>query len=241
MIPTHWFRRILLALLILEVGGGMLWFSAWLAPLPSDKQLYQTVGCLIFLGAFYASTPLTARFLAPIANTDPARLARLAQALAHLPDSHPVFLYDHKDQEANTLGLWPRHTRIYLTTGLLDHLSDEGLTGVLAHENAHARERHILALYAYACVFALGSHVLASSSFFFFGFLLFLAVRRYCEYRADAGAAAAVGRDAMLTGLHELAALYPPRPWQRWLSWLTAYPTLPMRMRALETGQIVLI
>jgi len=128
-----------------------------------------------------------------------------------------------------------------VTTGLLASMSDEGMRGVIAHENAHVHERHIFATFTYACCFAVSSHLLDNNNFFFAAFLLFLGIRRYCEYRADAGAAHAVGREVMLTALRELAALYPSKSWVRWFSFANAYPTLAMRMRAVETGRKALL
>lgn len=237
MIPSHWFRRIILIVFIMEVAGGILWVSARLAPDPATKPLAQALASMVFLFGFYASAPLSARFLAPVASRDVALQSRLARIVATLPETRPVFLYDHADKEANTVGLLPSHSRIYVTTGLLSHMSDEGVRGVIAHENAHIRERHIFATFTYACCFAVSSHLLDNNNLFFAAFLLFLLIRRYCEYRADAGGAAVVGREAMLTTLHELIALYPSKAWVRWLSFASAYPTLAMRMSALETGR----
>ena len=199
MIPSHWFRRIILLLFILEVGGGIVWVSGRLTSNPAATPMVQALGSLIFLFGFYASAPLSARFLAPKPSRDSALQERLARIVASLPDSRPVFLYDHADKEANTVGLLPGHSRIYVTTGLLTNMSDEGMRGVVAHENAHVRERHIFATFTYACCFAVSSHLLDSNNFFFAAFLVFLGVRRYCEYRADAGGAAVVGRATMLT------------------------------------------
>jgi len=240
MIPSHWFRRIILVVFIMEIAGGILWVSARLAPDPATKPLAQALASMIFLFGFYASAPLSARFLAPVASRDEALQNRLARIVATLPDTRPVFLYDHADKEANTVGLLPGHSRIYVTTGLLSRMSDEGIRGVIAHENAHIRERHIFATFTYACCFAVSSHLLDNNNLFFAAFLLFLLIRRYCEYRADAGGATVVGRETMLTTLRELAALYPSKAWVRWLSFASAYPILAMRMRALETGRMAL-
>lgn len=241
MIPSHWFRRIILIVFIMEVAGGILWVTGRLTTNPAAKPMAQALGSLIFLFGFYASAPLSARFLAPKPSRDSALQERLARIVATLPDSRPVFLYDHADKEANTVGLLPGHSRIYVTTGLLANMSDEGMRGVIAHENAHVRERHIFATFTYACCFAVSSHLLDNNNFFFAAFLVFLGVRRYCEYRADAGGAAVVGRATMLTTLRELAALYPSKAWMRWLSFASAYPTLAMRMRAVETGRKALV
>jgi hypothetical protein len=45
----------------------------------------------------------------------------------------------------------------------------------------------------------------------------------------------------MSTGLRELAILYPSAAWHRWLTIIMAYPTLPMRLRALETKRPALL
>ena len=241
MIPSHWFRRIVLVLFFMEVGGGILWVATRLAPDPAYKPFMQTVAGLIFLFGFYASAPLAARFLAPVASTDGPSQRRLAGVLASMPVGSPVYLYDHADRQANTVGLGLHHSRIYLTSGLVCRLSDPGLRGVIAHEESHIAERHILGTFAYASCFTLGSYGTNNNIVFIAGFLIFLALRRYFEYRADAGAAARVGKADALAALHELHEIYPSRPWHRWISFLTAYPTLPMRIRALETGRMTLV
>ncbi len=60
-------------------------------------------------------------------------------------------------------------------------------------------------MFTYACCFAVSRHLLGTNNSFFAAFLLFLGIRRYCEYRADASAAQSVGREAMWTALRELA------------------------------------
>lgn len=237
MIPSHWFRLIILIVFIMEVAGGILWVTARLTPDPAYKSISELVAGLMFLFGFYASAPLAARFLAPIASGDKAMQTRLAGIVATLPDTSPVFLYDHADKEANTVGLLASHTRIYMTTGLMANMSDAGVRGVIAHENTHIRERHIFFTFTYACCFAVGSHLTQNNKFFFAGFLIFLGLRRYCEYRADAGGAAVVGTASMLSTLKELATIYPSKAWHRWVSFATAYPTLSMRVRALQTGR----
>ncbi|MCF7697084.1 MULTISPECIES: M48 family metalloprotease [Mycetohabitans] len=237
MIPSHWFRRAILIVFIMEVGGGILWVAARLTLSPAYQPLAQTIASLIFLFGFYASAPLAARFLAPKPSRDEALQSRLAAIVASLPETCPIVLYDHTDKEANTVGLLGKHSRIYVTTALLTSMSDEGMRGVIAHESAHIRERHILITFTYACVFAIMSHMLSSGTLFFLGFLLFLALRRYCEYRADNGASVVAGRDATLTMLREMATLYPSKSWHRWFSFSSAYPTLAMRIHAVETGQ----
>lgn len=102
MIPSHWFRRIILIVFIMEVAGGILWVTGRLSTNPAAKPMTQALGSLIFLFGFYASAPLSARFLAPRPSRDAVLQERLARIVATVPDSRPVFLYDHADKEANT-------------------------------------------------------------------------------------------------------------------------------------------
>lgn len=241
MIPTHWFRRLILFLFIMEVGGGMLWVASWVAPTKENAQSFQTVASLIFLFWYYSGTPLMARFLAPFTCKEASRQEMVMSLQKSIPESRPVFLYEHADKEANTVGLFPYQSRIYLTTGLLDNMSQQGLLGILGHENAHVRGLHVLISFCYACIFALGSYLSNSTLFFLAGFFLFLMLRRYLEYCADEGSAKLVGRDAMQTGLQELARLYPAKKCMRFFNFLMAYPTLAMRLKALETGRKVLL
>lgn len=236
MIPSHWFRRVVLVLCLMGIGAVMLWVTG-LATDPLIRPMVQAAGSVAFLFIFYATAPLTARFLAPRPSHDRDLQERLARIVATLSACPPVTLHDHADPQANTVGLLPRWSRIYLTTGLLDSMSDEGVLGVLAHESAHIHEHHILATFLYASGFAVSSQLLADDNIFFAALLLFLGLRRYSEYRADAGAVAMVGRDTMLTTLRELARSYPSKAWHRWFSFANIYPTLPMRIRAVETGR----
>ncbi|WP_337689252.1 M48 family metalloprotease [Mycetohabitans sp. B46] len=142
MIPSHWFRRTILIVFIMEVGGGILWVAARLTPSPAYQPLAQTIASLIFLLGFYASAPLAARFLAPKLSRDETLQIRLAGIVVLLPETCPVILYDHTDKEANTVGLLAKHSRICVTTALLANMSDEGMRGVITHESVHIRERH---------------------------------------------------------------------------------------------------
>ena len=184
----------------------ILWVTV-LATDPVIRPMVQAARSVTFLFVFYATAPLTARFLAPQLSRDPELQNRLARILTALPSCAPVTLHDHADLEANSVGLLPRWSLIYLTTGLLNSMSDEGVRGVLAHESAHIREHHILATFLYASAFAVSSKLMADDNFFFATLLLFLGLRRYSKYRADAGAVAVVGRETMLTTLREVLSI----------------------------------
>ncbi|KVV25056.1 peptidase M48 [Burkholderia cepacia] len=241
MIPSSRFRRLVILGAIVSASGAIYWLFSVVTPEGAARVPGQCAAALLVLSVFYASGPLSARFLAPIASTDAALRVRLETAIAAVPSVPRVFLYEHAEQEANTVGLLPRHARVYLTTSLVSGLSDAGLRGVLAHECAHVRERHVFLLYCYACCFVVGSTVYGHDAFFFGAFLVFLMLRRYCEFRADARAAELAGRDDVLAMLNELAVLYPTKGWHRWFSFASPYPTLRTRIRAIETGRIALL
>ena len=237
MIPSSWWRKLILAVFILGMGGGFMWLATVAAPGPSSEVFAQAIAGIAFLLSFYAGTPVFARFLAPEASKNEAMQQRLRQFAETMPGSCPIFLYENKDKNANTVGIVPAHSKVYITTGLMERISDEGLRGVLAHENTHVREHHILVTATYACTYALVAHLTNNSHLFVSGFLAFMTLRRHLEYRADAGGAKLVGKEVMTKGLKELNSIYPSKWWERWLVFLTSYPTLPMRLKALETGK----
>lgn len=241
MIASHWFRRLILVCFYIEVAGGVLWVVAWMAPDSGNKPLAQMISSLAFLFGYYAVAPLSARFLAPTEANDPHLQQRMANIVATLPGSSPVFLYDHNDKEANSVGLFHCHSRIYVTTGLLLGMSDVGMRAVIAHENSHIRGRHIPMVLSYAIVFVAVSHYLTDIRIFLVMFFGFLMLRRYCEYLADAGAVQLTSLDETVKALGELKSLYPSPAWLRWLSFASAYPTLAMRLQAITTGHKALL
>lgn len=215
----------------------MLSIADWLTPDPAHKQIAQAIAGAVFLLLFYASAPASAHFLAVKLSSDQLMLARLIAFRRMAPGCCPLVLYEHCERNANTVGIIPAYSKVYITTGLMNHLSDDGLRGILAHEHTHVQERHILITAVYASCYAMATHLTGSSHFFVFGFVVFLALRRQLEFRADSGGAFLGGKWQMTCGLQELNAIYPSKRWDRWVVFLTPYPTLPMRLNALKTGK----
>lgn len=238
MIPSTWCRSSIVLVVVLGFAAALLWTAASLSSTPAERTFGQTAAGIAFLVAFYAGAPLTARFLASEPARDTAMQQRLSTVVAALAlPSRPVFLYDHREGNAITVGLVPGHSRVYLTTGFLRELSDTGLGGVLAHEDAHLCEYHVLVTLGYACAYSLLAHLIQDGAFSFAGFLGFTALRRVLEYRADAGAARRVGSAAVITWLQESEKASPSGRWQRLTTFVALHPTVPMRVRALETGR----
>lgn len=236
MIPSTWYRRVVLFLFTMEVAGALLWLSSEAVNNDQDRPFAQTVAGLILLLGIYAGGPLTARFLAPQKSTNAALLARLERMRATLPVRRRVFLYDHKAESAVAVGIIASHARIYITSGMLERLSDEGLRGILAHEETHIREHHILLIFCYASVYAFAAQIANSAALFVAGFVAFMTLRRIFEYRADAGAAELVGKAAVIVALDELHRMFPTQRGSRFFVFASPYPTLPMRVRAVVDG-----
>lgn len=241
MIASHWFRRFVIVMGIVASGVGLVWLVEHLAMGSDHDALWQAGAAVVFLAGFYASGPWCARFLAPVQSQYALLNAKLSRVMTHFPNNSPVFLYDHADSQAHAVGLFKSQSRIYLTSALVAALSEEGLRGVVAHENAHISQRHILATFCFASCFVTFNTLAGSYLGFTLGVLSFLALRRWMEFRADAQACRNVRSAVMLTTLTELAHLSPGKAWHRSLCILTAYPTLPMRITAIRTGRMALI
>ncbi len=237
MIPSSWWRRALLLLMFWLFAIGMLW--AAYSVFPDDPGgLGVTVVGIVLLLSIHAGAPVTARLLAPMPCSDSRLEARLTNAASAAAVLRPIVLYDYAEAGACAVGILAGHARIYLTSGMLKKMSDEGLRGILAHEETHVREHHVLLIFLYSGAYLLLAQVVGHNGFFVVAFFSYLALRRYLEYRADAGAAMRVGVSAAIIALKELANGLPPRKWERWMTFAMYYPSLPMRIAALENGSI---
>jgi heat shock protein HtpX len=91
---------------------------------------------------------------------------QLSQAAA-LP-MPKVCIVDNPQPNAFATGRDPEHAAVCVTTGLLDRVSDEELSGVLAHEIGHVRNRDTLIMTITATI-AGALSMLANFAFFFGG------------------------------------------------------------------------
>ncbi|MYM84886.1 M48 family metalloprotease [Duganella sp. FT50W] len=220
------------------IAGGLFLLAVadWLAPDPSQANLAQAIAVGLFLFLFYACAPSYARFIGANVIVDQEMLTRLNSARCDRIRAN-LLLYDDDVKNANAVGLVPGYATIYITRSFLQHLSDVGLRGILAHESTHVREFHLLVIAIYASVFASLAQLTGDVYFFVSGVLGFLALRRQLEFRADAGGARMAGKTAMIEALVELAVICPSYRFERWVVFLTPYPTLSMRLQALRTGK----
>jgi len=94
-------------------------------------------------------------------------IVRNLAARAGLPMPR-VYVMDNPQPNAFATGRNPEHSAVAVTTGLLDHMGREELSGVLAHELAHIRNRDTLTMTITATIAGAVS-MLANFAFFFGG------------------------------------------------------------------------
>jgi heat shock protein HtpX len=95
------------------------------------------------------------------------RIVRQLSQAAALP-MPKVCIIDNPQPNAFATGRDPEHAAVCVTTGLLDRVSDEELSGVLAHELGHVRNRDTLTMTITATIAGAVS-MLANFAFFFGG------------------------------------------------------------------------
>ena len=155
LIPTTIFRRVAFLIFAVAVASTMILIATAFASTPEQGAVDQTLAALLFIVAFYAGTPIFARFLVPQGSVNSTLQARLRNVLESIPNPPNVVLYEHIETNAVAVGILPTHSRIYLTSGIMNVLSDTGLIGILAHEQTHISEHHVLFTLLYACTYAL--------------------------------------------------------------------------------------
>lgn len=164
------------------------------------------------------------------------RIVRQISSTAGLPMPQ-VAVVPSQTPNAFATGRNPKHATVAATEGILKLLNDDELTGVLAHEMAHVKDRDILVMSVAATL--AGAISFAARSFFWgslFGggnrdnggfiialiiaitapiaaMLIQLAVSRSREYKADYEGAAMIGRPMTLANaLRKLDAGNKARP-----------------------------
>jgi heat shock protein HtpX len=80
-----------------------------------------------------------------------------------------VFIVDNEQPNAFATGRNPEHAAVCVTSGLLKHVDSEELTGVLAHELSHVKNRDTLTMTLTATIAGAVS-MLANFAFFFGGY-----------------------------------------------------------------------
>lgn len=243
MIPMR-LSRVLLALPLLlgimvlaQIIGGAL------APMPSLKDSYASVGLLVAAGLIALELPRIFEVLAARDDVGPAgargqvTLARLAQrnAVPFLPRLHVI---DSKTRSAISLGV-PGDGVIFITNALVNRLDDDSLEVTLVHELQHLAKRHTLFHYGFVGAVIVVKLVLGLSTWFAPVLLFtYLAVLRRFEYEADRGAAAALGRERVAAALRKVQAAVEEEDFGPLKELMSTHPPFAKRIaRVLSSGE----
>lgn len=178
----------------------------WLATLPAgsvDIRLLMGILTGTVVGSMVFCAGYLLEWCGDGVGPDEQRHLRLKRLLPPPLLSQHLRIVQSDGLTASTVCRGTRYS-VFLSSGLIDALSDDGLRGVLAHEGAHIREQHprriavIFALVA-SIKFSIGIPPLAVLALL----LSFLYMTRSWEFHADALAAKDVGADCLVVGLQE--------------------------------------
>lgn len=210
------------------------------SPLTGVLVFLVIAGALNFVSYFFSSKIVLASYRARVVNEAEAprlyRIVRQVADLAGMPMPQ-VAIVPSMNPNAFATGRNPAHATVAATEGIMQLLNDDELTGVLAHEMAHVKDRDMLVMTVAATL--AGAVSFAARSFLWgsmFGggnrdngnfiiaiivaitapiaaMLVQLAVSRSREYLADREGAMMIGRPmALANALRKLEAGNKARP-----------------------------
>lgn len=180
------------------------------------------------------------------------RVERLATK-AGLPRPPQVGVYESPDINALAVGSSRRNSLVAFTSAMIEKAADDEIDAVAAHEIGHIANGDMVALTTVNAVqVAMSWYMLVRGlKSFVRRFIFFVtelgaaALSRQREYRADAVAAALVGKEAVIGALRLLAEdeVRPPRSQRAYAMHrfaddsLRTHPPITDRIAAVETGR----
>lgn len=218
---------------------GRFFFGNWVA---GALVFLVLAGAMNLISYFFSSKIVLVSYRAKVVTENEAprlyRIVRNISQTAGLPMPQ-VAIVPSQTPNAFATGRNPKHATVAATEGILNLLNDDELTGVLAHEMAHVKDRDILVMSVAA---TLAGAISFAARMFFWGslfgggnrdngnfviallvaitapiaaLLLQLAVSRSREYLADSEGAQMIGRPLSLANaLRKLEAGNRARPMQ---------------------------
>jgi heat shock protein HtpX len=134
--------------LLLATLTGMLVVLGQLIGGPSVALTFLVIGAVINLGMFWFSDKIALRMsrAKPLSEADAPRLHQMVRELCHSAELPMPRLYLIPQDQPNAFatGRSPKHAAVAVTEGIMRHMSETELRGVIAHELAHIRNRDTL-------------------------------------------------------------------------------------------------
>ena len=205
-------------------------------------------GMLVFGMAYQGGRSLA--FIANCITNDPARNSRISAVQDAIgrsaEDRVPVMAdLDIKTVVLNTEYLMAFTVRcgsgnwVFLSTSIMDKLSDTGLRGLLAHEYGHIRCGHPLKI---ASVLGLIATVKMAFGVPFGAsvvlLLSYLYLLRTWEFAADAAAVRSGEGNALLTGLEEFRLFGQDKEASGLMEFFYGHPNLSRRLSAIRANSV---
>jgi len=209
----------------------------------SPTGLWITAG-VVATGVAFASLPqLLAPLVAPVRDLTPRERSRL-----DLPPGEPVKVLT-VDGHANAFaaGVLPGIRAVFVTTGLLSHLTAAEVRAIVAHERGHHRRRHVT-LRLGSVVLFVAPWLVATATGVPGGFhagllalvpavLLICWLGRWTEYDADAYAARRVGGPPLASALERIHTdTRPSTRRRRLMALISTHPPVDRRLAKLSGG-----
>ena len=134
--------------LLLATLTGMLVVLGQLIGGPSVALTFLVIGAVMNLAMFWFSDKIALRMsrAKPLSETDAPRLHQMVRELCHSAGLPMPRLYVIPQEQPNAFatGRSPNHSAVAVTEGIMKHMSESELRGVIAHELAHIRNRDTL-------------------------------------------------------------------------------------------------
>jgi heat shock protein HtpX len=134
--------------LLLATLTGMLVVLGQLIGGPGMALTFLVIGAVINMGMFWFSDKIALGMsrAKPLSEADAPRLHQMVRELCHsagLPMPR-LYLIPQDQPNAFATGRSPNHSAVAVTEGIMRHMSETELRGVIAHELAHIRNRDTL-------------------------------------------------------------------------------------------------
>jgi heat shock protein HtpX len=134
--------------LLLATLTGMLVVLGQLIGGPSVALTFLVIGAVMNLAMFWFSDKIALGMsrAKPLSEADAPRLHQMVRELCHSAGLPMPRLYVIPQEQPNAFatGRSPNHSAVAVTEGIMKHMSESELRGVIAHELAHIRNRDTL-------------------------------------------------------------------------------------------------
>jgi heat shock protein HtpX len=144
---TVWKAGIRTTLLLATLTGMLVALGALIGG-PSTALTFLLIGLAMNLAMFWFSDKIALKMsrAKPLSEAEAPRLHQMVRELCHSAEMPMprLFVIPQEQPNAFATGRSPKHSAVAVTEGIMKHMSESELRGVIAHELAHIRNRDTL-------------------------------------------------------------------------------------------------